>query len=164
MQFAKESNLIAIKLEDGEHLISGLEQAFAQNMIKSGVIVGGIGMITGFKLGYYAGKEYINREFSEPHELVSLQGNISQMDGGKPMLHLHASVSARDNTMFGGHLISATVKNMAEIFALRLVDIELKRRKNEKSGLNELEFHKASEIKLSHGTKHRSGSMELDLD
>jgi len=86
------------------------------------------------------------------------------VDGGKLMLHLHASVSAKDNTMFGGHLLAATVKNMAEIFAFRLVDIELRRRKNEKSGLNELEFHKVSETKLSHGTKHRSGSMELDLD
>jgi predicted DNA-binding protein with PD1-like motif len=164
MLFAKESNLLAIKLDDGENLLSGLEQAFNQNMIKSAVIVGGIGMVIGFKLGYYNGKEYVSKEFNEPHELLSLQGNVSQMDGGKLMLHLHASVSASDNTMFGGHLLSASVKNMAEIFAIRLVDIELKRRRSEKSGLNELEFHKASETKLSHGTKHRSGSMELDSD
>jgi hypothetical protein len=54
---------------------------------------------------------------------------------------------------------------MNEIFVLRLVDLELGRRKNERTGLMELEIHKTSDIKFSHSAaKHRSGSLELDLD
>jgi len=164
MLVARETNIIAIKLDDGENLVSGLEQAFTQNMIKSGIILGGIGMVTNFKLGYYTGKEYVSKEFSEPHELVNLQGSVAQGEGGKLMLHLHCTVGSQEHTTFGGHLMAAQVKNMAEIFAVRLMDTELRRRKSDRTGLMELEFHKVSDTKVPHSTKHKSGSMELDLD
>lgn len=165
MQFGKESNLLVIKLDDGEGLHSGLEQALGESMVKSGVVLGGVGMVTDFKIGYYDGKDYVIREFKEPHELLSLQGSIAHAGGGQLLLHLHCTVGNKEHAVFGGHLISAKVRYMNELFVLRLVDLELARRKNERTGLMELEIHKASDIKLSHSAaKHRSGSLELDLD
>lgn len=165
MQFGKESNLLVIKLDDGEMLHSGLEQALGDSMIKSGAIIGGVGMVTDMKIGYYDGKDYITKEFKEPHELTSLQGSIAHAGGGQLLLHLHCTVADKEHNVFGGHLIAARVKYMNEIFVLRFVDLELGRRKNERTGLMELEIHKTSDIKLSHSAaKHRSGSLELDLD
>jgi predicted DNA-binding protein with PD1-like motif len=165
MNYGKESNLLLIKLDDGESLHSGLERALAENMVKSGVVIGGVGMVTDFKIGYFDGKEYIAKEFKEPHELLSLQGNIATAGGGQLLLHLHCTVGDRQHNVFGGHLISARVMHMNEISVLRLVDLELGRRKNDRTGLMELEIHKSSDIKLPHSAaKHRSGSLELDID
>ena len=165
MLFGKESSILVIKLDEGENLHSSIEQALGQNMIKSGIILGGVGMVTDFKLGYYDGKEYITEEYKEPHELLTLQGSVAHAGQGKILLHIHCTVANRSHQVFGGHLISATVKYMNEIFILRMVDVELGRRKNERTGLMELEIHKTSDIKLhSTATKHRSGSLELDLD
>ena len=165
MLFGKESNIIVIKLDEGENLHNGIEQALGQNMIKSGIILGGVGMVTDFKLGYYDGKEYITEEYKEPHELLTLQGSVAHAGQGKLLLHIHCTVANTAHQVFGGHLISATVKYMNEIFVLRMVDVELGRRKNDRTGLMELEIHKASDIKLhSTAAKHRSGSLELDLD
>ncbi|MBM4249883.1 MAG: DUF296 domain-containing protein [Euryarchaeota archaeon] len=165
MLFGKESNMIVIKLDDGENLHSGIEQALGQNMVKSGIILGGVGMLADFKLGYYDGKEYITQEFKEPHELLTLQGSVAHGGQGKILLHVHCTVANRAQQVFGGHLISGTVRYANEIFVLRLVDIELGRRKNERTGLMELEIHKTSDIKLhSTAARHRHGSLELDLD
>ena len=165
MIHGKESNLIVIKLDDGEVLHSGLERALSDNMVKSGVVLGGVGMITDFKIGYFDGKEYIAKEVKEPHELLSLQGNIAHAGGGQLLLHLHTTVGDRQHNVFGGHLLSAKVMHMNEIFVLRLVDLELGRRKNERTGLMEMEIHKTSDIRFSHSAaKQRSGSLELDSD
>ena len=165
MLFGKESNIIVIKLDEGENLHSGIEQALAQNMVKSGIILGGVGMVTDFKLGYYDGNEYITEEYKEPHELLTLQGSVAYGGPGKLLLHIHCTVANRAHQVFGGHLISASVKYMNEIFIMRMVDVELGRRKNERTGLMELEIHKTSDIKMpSAAAKHRSGSLELDLD
>jgi len=166
MLYGKESNLLVIRLDDGESVHTGLEQALGENMVKSGVVLGGVGMITDFKLGYYDGKEYITKEFKEPHELVSLQGTVAHGGSGQLLLHLHCAVADKEKVVSGGHLLSARVKYMNELAVLRFVDVELGRHKNERTGLMELEIKKSSDIKLSHGgaTKHRSGSLELDLD
>jgi hypothetical protein len=165
MIHGKESNLIVIKLDDGEVLHAGLERALAENMVRSGVVLGGVGMITDFKIGYFDGKEYIAKEVKDPHELLSLQGNIAHAGGGQLLLHLHCTVGDRQHNVFGGHLLSAKVMHMNEIFVLRLVDLELGRRKNERTGLMEMEIHKTSDIRLTHSAaKQRSGSLELDLD
>jgi hypothetical protein len=165
MIHGKESNLIVIKLDDGEVLHSGLERALSENMVKSGVVLGGVGMITDFKIGYFDGKEYIAKEVKEPHELLSLQGNIAHAGGGQLLLHLHCTVGDRQHNVFGGHLLSAKVVHMNEIFVLRLVDLELGRRKNERTGLMEMEIRKTSDTRFMHSAaKQRSGSLELDSD
>ena len=165
MIHAKESNLIVIKLDDGELLHSGLERALGENMVKSGVVLGGVGMITDFKIGYFDGKEYVAKEVKEPHELLSLQGNIAHAGGGQLMLHLHCTVGSKEHDVIGGHLLSAKVMNMAEIFVMRFVDLELGRRRNERTGLMEMEIHKTSDPRFGHtAAKHRSGSLELDID
>jgi len=165
MIHGKESNLVVIKLDDGEVLHAGMERALSENMVRSGVVLGGVGMVTDFKIGYYDGKEYVAKEVKEPHELLSLQGNIAHAGGGQVLLHLHCTVGSKDHDVLGGHLLSANVMNMAEIFVMRLVDLELGRRKNERTGLMEMEIKKSSDIRFGHtAAKHRSGSLELDTD
>jgi predicted DNA-binding protein with PD1-like motif len=165
MIHGKESNLIVIKLDDGEVLHTGLERALTENMVRSGAVLGGVGMVTDFKIGYFDGKEYVAREINEPHELLSLQGNIAHAGGGQLMLHLHCTVGDKQHNVSGGHLISAKVKHMNEIFVLRLMDLELGRRRNERTGLMEMEIKKTSEFRFTHSAaKQRSGSLELDSD
>jgi hypothetical protein len=74
-------------------------------------------------------------------------------------------VGDRQHNVFGGHLLSAKVVHMNEIFVLRLVDLELGRRKNERTGLMEMEIRKTSDTRFMHSAaKQRSGSLELDSD
>ncbi len=165
MHFGKEANVYVIKLDDGENIHSTLEQLFAQHMIKSGVVLGGVGMLADLKLGYYDGKDYVTRELKEPHELVKLSGSTAWVNG-KPHLHLHAAVANREHQLLGGHLVSGRAHYLNEIYLLRLVDIELTRKKSERSGLMELLIQKTSDTRpgLGHAARHRSSSLELDLD
>jgi predicted DNA-binding protein with PD1-like motif len=118
---------LIVKLEDGEDLLEGL----AGLGVEAGLVFG-IGMVREAKLGYWNGSAYEEHELKEPAELLSLQCNLSLKDG-KPFPHCHAVLGRRDGTVMGGHLLSAKVHNVNELYIKRL-RIKLKRRQEE-SGL-----------------------------
>jgi predicted DNA-binding protein with PD1-like motif len=138
-------------------------------MLKSGIVVFGIGMIKDFELGYYNGNEYEFTAFEEPAELVAMHGTIATVDG-RPSIHLHVGVATNDLTMKGGHLNKATVNGMVEMGIIKLTDVEFKRWKNDATGFTELLISKASSS--THHVRNvphaRRGigrrSMDLDLD
>ena len=51
----------------------------------------------------------------EASELVSLQGNLARHEDGTPFTHIHATFTADDCDVHGGHLFTATVHVVAEI-------------------------------------------------
>lgn len=167
MQLERETNVVVIKMDDNEDLFVTLEKACKDQVLRSGLVLFGIGMIRDFELGYYNGEEYEFRSFEEPCELVALHGTIAWVDD-KPSLHLHAGVGTQDLEMKAGHLKKATVNGIAEIGIIKLTDIELKRWKNEQTGLNELLISKASKATHHVSSMDRRSpgrrSMDLDLD
>jgi len=125
----RSGNDLMVRLVDGEKLLASL----AALKVNSGVILNGVGMLRALELGYWNGSDYERQHIDEPVELLSLQGNFARK-GEERILHCHATVARRDNTVLGGHVINATVHNTAEVFVHELHGIELERRLEE-SGL-----------------------------
>jgi len=102
------------------------------------LVLGGIGMLRDFELGYFDGKEYHKRTFAEPHELVSLQGTVvadgpgtpgiptsetnetGTSEGGNPIAHLHAVLAGPDLAPVAGHLFGGVVGVTLEVNLLPL--------------------------------------------
>lgn len=136
MQSAEEDNIVIIKLDDGEDLLKMLGIVIEKHKISSAVILSGIGMLSDLEIGYYNGEKYINESFIDPMELLSMNGSITE--GEENRIHLHVSLANNEHEVMGGHLMKAKVCVLNEIVLLKLNDIKLTRKLNEKSGLMEL--------------------------
>ncbi len=138
MQSAEERDHIVIKLDDDEDLFEALHEIIEKHGIDSALILSGIGMIRDFEIGYYNGNNYITETFNDPMELLSMHGSIAK--GKENRIHIHVSLADDEHRVFGGHLMRARVCVLNEIVLLRISELELTRKLNEKSGLMELEI------------------------
>ena len=79
-------------------------------------ICNGIGGVSEVKLAYYdlPKREYLSIAVEGIVELVSLHGNLTELDG-RPFWHLHAIVADRTGRTFGGHLMSCKVALTVEL-------------------------------------------------
>ena len=91
-----------LRLEKGEELLAQLTGFCAQNDIKSGWVTG-LGGVDRATLGYYnqTKQKYVFRRVKDAVELANLAGNLSEVEG-KPFLHLHATVTNKNNQAHGG--------------------------------------------------------------
>lgn len=110
----------ALRLDPGEELIASLA-AFAQaEEIEAGYVTG-LGSVERVTLGFFdiETSEYVRRRFDEPLEVAQLTGTFSR-EGDKPFVHVHAVVAPRELLAYGGHVHSATVGLVMELFVTRL--------------------------------------------
>ncbi len=130
----QQGQVIVVRLQGGEDLLSSLKQAAEKHQLCAGVVISGIGMLERVELGYFSGPDqgYQTHKLTEACELTSLSGNISHQEEGYN-LHLHANLARPDGSVTGGHLIKGTVHVTNEIFILE-TNIPLFRRK-EPAGL-----------------------------
>ncbi|HUI85612.1 MAG TPA: PPC domain-containing DNA-binding protein [Nitrososphaerales archaeon] len=123
------------KLDRGASLVDEILKIAKKEKIKTARLeaIGGVNRLT---LAYYnhTDKKYEEHSYSEFMELTSLLGNITQKDG-KPILHAHCTAARRDQTVLGGHLISAAVFPLAEI-VITPTKNRAKRKFDEELGLN----------------------------
>jgi len=117
MQQGRSGPVHILRLDDGEDIIDSILKS-ARDSRSTMLICTGLGMITDFELGYFEKGEYISKSYSEPHELLSIQGVISGY--GEHRVHIHVSVADREHRMFGGHLLRGKVWMANEIGILRL--------------------------------------------
>jgi hypothetical protein len=77
----------------------------------------GIGGFSNATLGHFdrEGKRFEPTVVNDQVEVLSLSGTLSVMDG-EPHAHIHASVSFRDASVKGGHLLAGTVWPTIEAF------------------------------------------------
>ncbi|UCD01004.1 MAG: DNA-binding protein [Promethearchaeota archaeon] len=132
----KITRVIVGKIEPDEDLINSIIDLVKKYNIKSG-IVNCIGALKKITIGYFdiESKEYLTRTIEEYVELVSCIGNITFIDGN-PIIHLHASIGARDYSIIGGHLIQPTIVSITgEIYILE-VDKKIKRATNPQFSLS----------------------------
>ena len=139
MQTKKIADGFVVKLDKGEQLVDSLLKFARQEKVDSGSVTG-IGAVTNVTLGYFdrEQKKYLQREFEEVYELVSLSGSIATINY-QPILHLHIAISDRDYNLYAGHLFSAEVAVTAEIF-VRAYPQPLLRKKDPEFGLNLLDL------------------------
>ncbi len=123
-----------VKLEIGEKVMESLNSLAQKLDIKSGMITG-IGAVKDPKIGYFDAhnKKYIEKQFKEDYELLSLAGNIAKKEG-KLFFHIHVILGDEKFQTFGGHLFETEVAVTAEII-ITPVDYELERTFDEKTEL-----------------------------
>jgi len=134
MQSEEKDNLILARLFPGEDIHQELKEICNKHRVETAVVLSGIGQLKQFQLGYFKEKgNYVPQEFAEPHELLSLSGNISNQKG-EYKLHLHAVLGNEDKGVVGGHLIKGEVEVTNEIVLLKTA-VSITRRLEETTGL-----------------------------
>lgn len=106
-----------LNMVKGDEIISGLLDFAEKNHIKNGHFTG-LGAIDKATL---RSSDPVNKtpsktEINEEAEVVSLVGSIAQDKDGKAAVHAHTVFALQDGSTRGGHLQSARVSIIAEIF------------------------------------------------
>ncbi len=124
-----------IRIDKGEEIVSTLERFCREKGIRLGT-VHGIGATNKATIGLFKTrtKEYVRKELVGDHEITSLTGNISRMNG-QVYIHLHANLSDEHYQVLGGHLNSAVVSATCEV-VVRELEGEVDRQFSEEIGLN----------------------------
>lgn len=120
----------------GDDLLQALTDFCKNNKIKLGAF-NLVGAVQSAKLGYYDQKQkkYTGCvELNKKLEIASCMGNISLKDG-EIMVHAHIVLADFDGKAFGGHLMPETKVFAAEYFIQELIGGELKRGKDDLTGL-----------------------------
>lgn len=128
MEYNIENNMLVAKLDDGEDLFESLDKIMGEIEQDSAFVIGAIGMLKDFKIGFYDKEsgEYRWEEFSEAKELLSLKGSITADN----TVHLHVQVAGEDHEVYGGHLEGGEVFNVTELSMFVFDDIELLRKRD----------------------------------
>ncbi len=139
-----------LRLDKGDELFSALTEKWTAIFEQDGACFGtveGIGGCDEVEVGIFdpVAKRYVVHKREGMLELVSLNGNLTEMDG-KPFFHLHAVFAYHDEDgkpqTLSGHLLKAHIGLTAEIVITR-IDARVTRRFDEPLGIRTWEFHEA---------------------
>ena len=135
MQYKRIQNVLFIRPERGEELLTVLKTACLENGVKLG-LVSGIGATDDFTVGRFdlSAKRYDEIHRTGAHEIVSLLGNITTMNG-EYYAHLHLAAADGEGQMTGGHLNRAVISATGEI-TVTILDGEVDRVRDEAIGIN----------------------------
>jgi predicted DNA-binding protein with PD1-like motif len=117
MEVARKDQFMLIRLDHGEDILESITHSMKEER-STMIVVAGLGMISDFELGFFDNGTYLKNAYSEPHELLALQGSISTE--GSPRIHIHATVANKEHEAFGGHLMRGKVWMSNEIGLVRL--------------------------------------------
>ncbi len=121
----------------GEDILAALTGLCEKEEIRLGVFTI-IGAVRSAKMGYYKQKEqkYIDCVNIETTlEITSCTGNISLMDD-KIFVHAHINLADHEGRCYGGHLMPGTTIFAAEYYVKELTGGELKRKRDNETGLS----------------------------
>lgn len=138
MEYIRKNDVIYLRLDKGDEIISSLTLLSEKENIKTAEIRG-IGATNDVTVGVFITKtkEYKQKTYNTDFEITSLIGTITQKDS-LPYIHIHCSLANLDGC-FGGHLNRAVVSATAEI-VITLFDGLVGRKFNENIGLNLFDF------------------------
>lgn len=126
----------AVRLTPGADLKAELERLTEACGLRAGCVLSCVGSLSSARLRMpgAAGDAEVVAAFAEPMEIVSLAGTLCA-DG----LHVHISLSRRDGSCIGGHLVpGCVVHTTAEVVIGELPDVEFHRPMDSATGYNEL--------------------------
>ena len=118
MEYRNYNNVIYLRLDRGDEVLSSVLDVCKKEGIKS-CVFSGIGGCDYAKLGTFRPEQGTYGEYEKRGmlELVSLNGDVKDSDQG-PLIHAHACLSFEENgeiKLTGGHLLSLRVLITAEI-------------------------------------------------
>jgi len=129
-----DSNTYILCLDKGDEV----KQTLADFCIKNNITaahISGIGSTDDCLLAYYDPdkKNYIDHHFSGQHEVISILGNVTMVDG-QPFPHLHASISDANLKTVSGH-VQRLVTYITNEIILQKFNGQIKRRRYSKDNL-----------------------------
>lgn len=141
MEYKRFGNKYVVRLERGEEIVESIKSLAAKEEIHLGS-VSGIGAVSKAKIGLFkiGEKEYFSKEFEGDMEVISLVGNISEMDG-EVYIHLHIGLCDDSYNMFGGHLNHAYISATGEII-IDVIEGGVDREFSHEIGINLLDLSK----------------------
>ncbi len=139
LQYKRFETVLAVRLDAGEEILSCLAVLCEKEKIRLGTITG-LGAVNTITIGLFDTKEkkYYSTKLEGDFEIVSLTGNISQMES-KVYLHCHGAFSDITGKTLGGHLNEAWVSATAELF-ITVINGTVEREFNQQVGLNLFAF------------------------
>ena len=139
MNYKRFDNKVVVRIDKGEEIVDQLKTICKKLDIKLGSIVG-IGATDKVTIGLLntKTKKYQSKEFTGDHEIASLVGNITLMNG-EVYLHLHATICNVEHKALGGHLTSAVISATFEGI-IDIIEGQVTREYNDEVGLNLLKL------------------------
>lgn len=123
-------------LREGDDILKEIENLAVAEKIPSANFTG-MGFVT-MTFGFFdfKTKKYNPKEFKDM-ELASMHGTIAWQNG-KPSIHAHGTVTGKDFTAHGGHILSGTVGTGSVEILVTLHDKKLERIMEQPLGANVL--------------------------
>ena len=123
-----------VRLDPGERIVETLTALCERDAIGGGYFHG-LGAVGEAEIGRFdpAANGYAWARLTGPHEIVSLYGNITTVEG-KPFIHAHIALGDAALAVRGGHLKEAVVSVTCEITLVRFRD-DIGRTKDAATGL-----------------------------
>tara|TARA_B100001964_G_C14010071_1_gene498896 strand:- start:205 stop:633 length:429 start_codon:yes stop_codon:yes gene_type:complete len=134
MEVKQSGQIFLVYIQKDEPVMETLTSICKNNEIINGQI-SGIGAVKAIEIGAYDldSKTYLRKQYTENHELISFQGNITLKDG-TPFIHAHITIGNHDLRTRGGHLFEMKVGVVGE-FIIRKIDSNAHRELDDNIGL-----------------------------
>lgn len=139
MEYRRFGNSIVVRIDMGEDLFEKMKRVALLEDVKLAT-VSALGTFSHMNVGVYDIEErkFKGNSFDGMFEIVSLLGTIDTMNG-EYYAHLHASAADARGNVFGGHLSEAVIGATMEM-VITVIDGQIDREKDEKTGLNIFKF------------------------
>jgi predicted DNA-binding protein with PD1-like motif len=125
----------AVVLDLGDEVCACLERLASSERLSAAQVTA-IGAFERATLAFWdwETKAYRDIPVNEQVEVLSLNGDITLDESGRPKLHLHTVLGRRDGSALGGHLKSARVRPTLEVIVTE-APAHLRRKEDPKTGL-----------------------------
>lgn len=112
----KQEGYITLNFEQGDKVLSGLQDYLAKENIDAAHIAG-LGAASQVELAYYnlETKAYERKLFTEDLEILNLNGNVGIKEDGARVVHMHGTFGRRDFSVIGGHIFEMEISGAGEI-------------------------------------------------
>ncbi len=115
MDWSQSGDDLFLRLDPGEEIHASIQSIADQIGFNAAALTSGIGRVRDIVIGMMDDDGIYHRTvFSEPAELVSLQGNLARAEDGIAFTHIHAVIGDDDCQSFAGHLFEATAHVVVE--------------------------------------------------
>ncbi|MHA1444631.1 MAG: PPC domain-containing DNA-binding protein [Candidatus Hodarchaeales archaeon] len=107
-----------IRLMKGDDILLSLQKFCKEHQEIGAGKINGIGAVSHAVLGFYDGHQYLENDFEEPLEILSLLGNVAK----DQIIHIHGIFGRKDGSCIGGHILpGCTVSFTCEIHLTVLI-------------------------------------------
>lgn len=139
MDYRRFNDTLLVRIDRGEEILEQVKAVAEREHVRL-ASVEALGATDDFTVGVYdvAEKRYDSKRFTGAHEIVSLTGTISEMDGAFYQ-HLHMSAANQNCETVGGHLNRAVVSATCEM-VIRVLSGAVDRSRDPEIGINLLRF------------------------